>query len=527
MSRLPIAHEVSAERAAWYRANGWWDSWSISAGLPAAAAASPDALAVADDRTQLSWRELEAAVGSATSRLSAAGIRRGHVVVLVMGNSVDGVIAFHACIRSGIAVVLLDRKCGRADLDAARGLIDGEAPALVPRAEIERLAPEADHWALVLESLRSDAASVHPFAEADEPDRDEPAVVLLTSGTSGRPKAVVHSLNTLAAGVSNMVTITACSERDVLLLVSPLSSITGVMQLGLSERQRAPLVVTDAFDPAGTLDRMNEVGATLLGGAPVIMERILGAAQQRNHRRISLRTMALGGAMLPRPLLELAYDTFGIDAARVYGSSEAPNFSGSLPGDGRERRLSDDGALMPGNEVRIGSAAHPEEGMLRGPCVFLGYLDPEDDAAAFEGEWLRTGDLLEERDGRVTATGRLKEIVNRNGLKFSPAEIDAALAGLSGVVEFAAYGRPDPETGERLAVALRLEHDVQLGLSAVVQHLVSRGVAKRKLPEELVLWSDPLPRTTSGKIIRSQLQRDSAGRPCEVAERLRRPLARS
>ena len=224
--------------------------------------------------------------------------------------------------------------------------------------------------------------------------------------------------------------------------------------------------------------------------------------------------------MLPRPLLEMARDEFGIEVARVYGSSEAPNFSGSLPTDSRERRLSDDGAVLRGGEVRVGSSGHADEGALRGPGVFLGYVDPRDNDEAFEDDWFRTGDLLEERDGRLTVTGRLKEIVNRNGLKFSPAEIEAALAGLAGVVEYACYGCSDPETGERLAIAVHPSAAAPVTLQTIVDYLLSQGVgARRKLPEQLVIWSEPLPRTSSGKIIRSELVREAPGKPSEVADR--------
>jgi acyl-CoA synthetase (AMP-forming)/AMP-acid ligase II len=278
------------------------------------------------------------------------------------------------------------------------------------------------------------------------------------------------------------------------------------MQMHLAADRHAALVLEDHFEPGATLDRINALGATLLGGAPVIAERLLRAAAARGDRRIALRTLALGGAMLPRSLLELASDAFGIEVARVYGSSEAPNFSGSAPGDGREQRLSDDGALMPGSELRVGSANHPQEGMLRGPSLFLGYTDPDDDAAAFEDGWFRTGDLVELTGGRLTVIGRLKEVANRGGFKISLAEIDAALAGLPGAREHACFAVPDPATGEHLAVAVLAEAGAVLTLADVVAHLLARGVARRKLPEELVVWDGPLPRTASGKVIRSRLR---------------------
>jgi acyl-CoA synthetase (AMP-forming)/AMP-acid ligase II len=240
--------------------------------------------------------------------------------------------------------------------------------------------------------------------------------------------------------------------------------------------------------------------------------------------------------MLPRPLLELATESFGIKIARVYGSSEAPNFSGSLPSDGREARLSDDGALMPGSEMRVGSAGHPREGMLRGPSLFLGYLDAADDASTFEDGWYRTGDQVEMsgagvnrgtagRQARLTVVGRLTEVVNRNGLKISLPEADAALEGLPGVEEYSSFGMPDERTGERLAVAVRLAGGASLTLDDAVAYLLGNGVARRKLPEQLVRCDGPLPRTASGKIIRSRLVMESPAKDSYLASRLLRAPA--
>ncbi|MCK9898289.1 AMP-binding protein [Frankia sp. AgB32] len=170
----------------------------------------------------------------------------------------------------------------------------------------------------------------------------------------------------------------------------------------------------------------------------------------------------------------------------MYASSEAPSFSGSLPSDNRERRLSDDGAIAPGGEVRTSSSGHPREGPLRGSSVALGYLDPADDLAAFEGGWYRSGDQVEVHEGRLTVVGRIKEVVNRNGLKISLSEIDTRVT-----------------------------------LDDVVARLLAQGMAKRELPEQLVRWDGPLPRTTSGKIVRSRLVMESPTRDGDLARRLR------
>jgi acyl-coenzyme A synthetase/AMP-(fatty) acid ligase len=122
---------------------------------------------------------------------------------------------------------------------------------------------------------------------------------------------------------------------------------------------------------------------------------------------------------------------------------------------------------------------------------------------------------------RLTVVGRIKDVVNRNGLKISPSEIDAALAHMAGVIEFASFGVPDPETGERLAVAVRPERGAVITLDRVCAHLRAEGTATRKLPEQLVVWDEPLPRTVSGKIVRSRLLMESPTKHNEYVPRLR------
>jgi len=515
MTSVEVTGRVPASRAARYRSERLWDDRDLADGIEAAAARKPGAVALVDNERRLTYAELErmvtAAVPAARARATGA--------VLVAGNTAEGVIAYHAFLRAGVTVVLLDRRCGPADVRHALAVLPRGAPVVVPVAEQERLLA-----GLAVDAIALERFGAPPRAPATrtwaEPDRDVAAVVMFTSGTTSTPKGVAHSINTLTAGANNMARIMTATDADVLFLVSPLTSITGVMQMHLAADRHACLVLEDHFDADTAYDRLNVAGATLLGGAPVIVERLLRAAERRGTRHITLRALALGGAMLPRPVLELATDGFGIEIARVYGSSEAPNFSGSAPGDDRERRLSDDGVLMPGSEVRVGSAGDAREGMLRGPGVFLGYVDAAHNAAAFEDEWYRTGDLVELHGERLTVSGRLQEVVNRNGLKISLAEVDAALTSLPGAIEHAAFGVPDADTGERLAVAVFGEEGTVPTLAGVVAHLRAQGLATRKLPEELVVWDGPLPRTPSGKVVRSRLVMEAPGKRAEQASRL-------
>ena len=518
-ARAPAAG--AAERAGLYGAAGYWNDRRLCDGIESAASSRPQHLALIDNRQSLTWGDLGQRVCAAVVTLTDSGVSADDPVLLIAGNSVEGVIAYHGLLRVGARAILLDRRCGAADVRAALDAVPATL-VIIPSGECDRLRSELGSAPLIM--LEQFEATDPVGAEGlpwREPDRDEVAVVLFTSGTTSRPKGVTHSINTLTCGATNMALITEADAATVIFLVSPLTSITGVMQMHLAADQHAALILEDDFEADASLDRINQHEASLLGGAPVIVERLIRAADQRADGRCSLRTLALGGTMLPRPLLQRVMDDYGIKVARVYGSSEAPNATGSLPEDDRNRRLTDDGALMPGTEVRVGSAEHPQEGLVRGPGVFLGYLDETDNVAAFEGDWYRTGDLVEVSNGRLTVVGRLKEVVNRNGFKISLAEIDAALFGMPDVEESASFALPDAVTGERLAVAVLPRPGNAIDLEDIVAYLRRGGVATRRLPEELVVWDEPLPRTTSGKIVRSRLVMDAPAKPSIMASRLR------
>jgi acyl-CoA synthetase (AMP-forming)/AMP-acid ligase II len=163
----------------------------------------------------------------------------------------------------------------------------------------------------------------------------------------------------------------------------------------------------------------------------------------------------------------------------------------------------------------------PDELLVRGPMRCLGYLDEQDNREAFaEGGWFRTGDLGVVEHGRLAVTGRLKETVSRKGLKISLAEIDDVVRGLPGVQEAAAFAVPDTETGERLAIAVAVADPAAVDFDEVIAFFLAAGMAKWKLPEQVVVWDGPLPRTETGKIQRRRLADDSRPRPTLLAARL-------
>ncbi|HEX2212766.1 MAG TPA: AMP-binding protein, partial [Mycobacterium sp.] len=349
---------------------------------------------------------------------------------------------------------------------------------------------------------------------------DEPSIVLYTSGTTSRPKGVIHSLSTLAKASANYIAAAGLGANDRIFLISPLASVTGVVQaLFIGPMLTAPVVLEDRWDPAATCELLLSSGATWYGGPDRLLDRLLDEALVR-EQPVPLRAVYLGGTMLDRRIVERVEDEFGIVVMRAYGSSEVPVSTSGLRTESRAVRHADDGVPLQDVEVRVGSVGDPGECCIKGPHAFLGYTDAEDDAGAFDGEWFRTGDVAAVNAGRVRIVGRLKDIVIRNGMKIPAAEVEEAVAAIPGVRECAAYCVADATTGERVAVAMVLDDGVELSLADVAGALVSGGLPKYKLPEELVFWNEPLPLNANGKVLRNTLEARSAGRPRVLADRL-------
>ncbi|MBV9637955.1 MAG: AMP-binding protein [Mycobacteriaceae bacterium] len=510
---LRRAHERAELLRPGYRAAGLWSADPLDV-VRAAARRDPSQTAIVDRRGQLSYAELDKRIDVGCQALKAAGVAPTAPVLLVVGNDVDSVVAVHAAQRLDAVVLLIPRSAGHAQVaDIARrtGAVFGVAPNWADVAVADL--PDGFVW---LGWPPSGPASV----AAPSRPADEPSFVLFTSGTTSAPKGVIHSLSTLAKASANYIDAAGLGCNDRVFLISPLASVTGVLQaLLIAPMLGAPVILEDRWDPANTCELLVAHGSTWYGGPDRLLNRLLDEAL-RGGRQIPLRAVYLGGTMLDRGIVERIEDDFGVIVMRAYGSSEVPVSTSGRRFEPRHLRHADDGGALRDVEVKIGSPKEPTECCIRGPHTFLGYTDAAADQQAFEGDWYRTGDAGELIEGRLRIVGRLRDIVIRNGLKIPVAEVEEAIGRISGVRECAAYSVADPTTGERLAAAVVMESGTTLSLSAVTEALIGAGLAKYKLPEELVFWDEPLPANVNGKVDRKTLDERSHGRPRETAKRL-------
>lgn len=479
---------------------------------------APDRIAVIDNHDESTYAQLRDRIERAVGTLMDAGVGDGDGVVLVAPNSIDSIAMIHGVIRVGGVAVVLDRRCGALDVENA--VESSSARVIVVPAALRASLTVGVHGTRVIELEQVDRGQA--VSDWVEPDPTRERFVVFTSGTTRRAKGVLHTLETMETATRNLASAMGFTDADRAFLASPIGTITGVSQVLMATRG-ASIVLEDRFDASASLDRIESHCASVIGGAPIILESLFAEYERRGLDHSALRGISLGGTMIPRRVLDVAIDRFGIRPTRVYGSSEVPIHTASAETDSVEQRLGDDGVPFLGCECRLGEAFESgRELEVRGPNLFQGYAVDEDNEHLFSPDgWFRTGDLVDLRDGRVTVRGRLKDVVARKGLKVSLAEVDDAAGGLPDVIEASAYGVADAETGERVVVAIRVEQGRSIDYDAVVAGLTSGGFARGKLPEEVVVWHEPLPRNPSGKVMRAELATQARGRPTSVAPRLR------
>ncbi|ANI41854.1 AMP-binding protein [Mycolicibacterium vaccae] len=354
---------------------------------------------------------------------------------------------------------------------------------------------------------------------AEERDRPLPApdpaatrMIMYTSGTTGRPKGVLHSHESLGALIGQLGTHWRIDPGDTFLVPSPIAHIGGsIYAFECPLLLGTQAVLMDRWDPDAAVALMREHRCTHMAGATPFLNGLLAAARRADTRLPDLKVFICGGASVPPALIRSATDYFDKAAvSRVYGSTEVPVTTvGSL--DDVDRAADTDG--RPGiADVRLVDG----EIRTRGPQMFTGYLHPQDGAESFDDAgYFRTGDLgrLTE-DGHLVVTGRAKDLIIRNGENISPKEVEDILVTHPQIAEIAVVGVPDPRTGERACAAIVSAGPQSPGVAELRDFLVAHGVAKFKAPEQ-VLLVDTLPRNDAGKVLKHALRAVLVGNPRE------------
>jgi acyl-CoA synthetase len=512
---LTLHHPAAARR---YYAGGLWQAETFYALMARHAAARPDAHALRDQRHRLTWGELKAWVDGVAAALSTEGLAGGDRVSLWLGNRVEAVATFLACSRHGLAC----------NPSLHRTYTCGEIVQLLDRLQSKVLVTEpgwgADRTQVDFGAALAQVGSLRrvyslpdfpaPGRADNDPvaDPDKVAYLAFTSGTTGTPKCVMHSDNTLLANARDMVRDWGHGPATRLLTLSPLSHHIAWVAVAQWLVAGCELIVNDP--PAGkhALDWILETGATYVMGVPTHAMDVLAEQARRGLTRLgSVAVFYMAGAPIPPSVAE-AFVNQAIKPQNIYGMTENSSHQYTHPGDDRATIVATCGRGGRAYEVRLFDPADPDREVApgivgeiggRGAALMLGYFGNQDaTAASFNRDgWFLSGDLgvLDAR-GNLSIVGRSKDLIIRGGHNIHPAHIEALALRHPTVGRVACFPVADERLGERACIAVigTVEPD------ALLAHLSAQGLSKYDMPEYF-LRVDAFPLTASGKILKREL----------------------
>jgi len=525
-----ILTTLSPERLREGYASGFWREETLYARAMAQAQRAPDAIAIRDRRRAVGWAALVAAADALAADLREAGLRPGNRVAVWLPSRIETLVALLACSRDryvccpslhrdhtvGEVVELCARMRAAALIaeegygaDAHRHDIFAAASAVGSLRRIHRL-PKLDDdaegaWA---GSVLAKGPAVVPMSAPD-------GVLYLafTSGTTGAPKGVMHSDNTVLANARAIIADWSLGPQDVICTLSPLSHNLGFGCMVMACEAGCELVLPDLPRGASLLDRVIATGTTFLVGVPTHAIDLLAEIRKRGETRVgALRGFRISGAAAPRAVVAelLAH---GVTPQSGYGMTEACSTHYTLPADSPDLITGSSGRCAPGYEVRVFSREDAdrelpagEVGQIagRGTSLMLGYYDDQsstEDSFNRAG-WFMTGDLgwVDEQD-YIRITGRKKDVIIRGGHNIFPTKIETLAMQHPAVLRAAALPVPDDRLGEKVCLAVMLRPGTSAEAEEILLHLDAAGLSKYDMPEFFIVTPE-IPLTASGKILK-------------------------
>jgi len=520
--------EIPAPHQRAFAGAGLWNECTIADLAESLAAQDPDFVAIVDDVASLTRAEMLAEATALSAALHARGLRPGDVIAFQVPNWHEAAVINLAAAMSGLVVnpivpIYRDHEvtqmlgdCRARALFVAASFRNYDFAAMAGR--IRAVLPDLDHVFTVRGSGKDDYAAL--VAEGAGKGFARPKVdplgvkmVLYTSGTTGRPKGVLHSHVTIAHILATSGSYWGMKPGEATLMPSPVTHISGFAN-GLE----APLVCGtrtvlmeswNAAEALALIDRHQLVGT--VAATPFLVE-LAAAARESGNRLPSFRFFACGGAAVPDDLIPAANAAFAsAHAFRVFGASEVPlvtygwprdeHLAATTDGEVVDYRVrivdSDDNDLPDGTEGEI---------LARGPGMMLGYADEAQTREAITADgYFRTGDLgVRSASGALTVTGRKKDLIIRGGENISAKEIEDVLHTHPAVKEASVVAMPHDRLGEGVCAYIIAGGPVP-DARALADHVAASGLARQKIPERFE-FVDDFPRTASGKVRKDQLR---------------------
>jgi long-chain acyl-CoA synthetase len=501
---------------------------SIWAMVADAALKNPEGEALVCGDRRLSWREVVQQSADVAAGLRKLGLKQGDRVALLLGNRIEFPLLLFAAAHLGAVTVLLGTRQQKPEI--AHVLTDCGAVLLIHEATLaDRLPDSADvpdlKHRISLDSTGgafADLADHTPLQEAAEVGEEDTAMILYTSGTTGRPKGAMLAHCNI---IHSAMVYEACMEltaADRSIAAVPLAHVTGVVANIMSMVVCAgTLIIVAEFKAAEYLKIAARERVTQTVMVPAMYNLCLLQADFDSYDLSAWRIGGFGGAPMPIATIEkLAAKIPGLKLINAYGSTETTSPSTIMPPELTAEHIDSVGLPCPGAEIIVVDPDGRElprgeigEIWIRSGSVIRGYWNnPKATSESFTGGFWHSGDLGSiDANNFVRVFDRQKDMINRGGLKIYSAEVESVLAGHADVVESAIIATPCPVLGERVhAVIVTRGGDVS---TEALRAWCAERLSDYKVPETMTLITEPLPRNANGKVMKKQLREARAATP--------------
>jgi acyl-CoA synthetase (AMP-forming)/AMP-acid ligase II len=525
-----ILTRLSAELIRKYEAQGFWGQDTIYSLVRDHAQRAPQSFAVRDRFRRLTYRDVLAAADALAADLAGRGVRAGQRIGVWLPSRIEAVVALLACSKSGAVccpslhrdhtvgevVELMQRiRCvafiwqrgygadaDKRDVPEALGAV----PSLRHIYRLEPLSPTDPPPFADLAPTREDNVAV-------KTDPNQIVYLAFTSGTTGKPKGVMHSDNTLLANARQLAKDWHIDAASVVFSLSPISHNLGFGAQVMALAVGAELVINDLPRGASLVDRILETDTSFLVGVPPNAIDLLAEMQRRGLNGLGrLKGFRISGSAVPSEVVA-GLIRQGITPQSGYGMTENCSHQYTLPDDEPWRIIETSGKTCPGYELRIFKADDPdteaaagEIGQIggRGASLMLGYFDDQaatEDAFNKDG-WFMTGDLgTLDGDGYLRIVGRAKDIIIRGGHNIHPARIEELATRHPAVQRAAAVPVKDARLGEKVCLVVAFRRGERASPAEILAHLDAAGLSKYDMPEYF-LQLDEIPLTPNGKMLK-------------------------
>lgn len=521
-----------------FREAGYWLDKTVDQLLTEAVARTPDKISIVADRAdraqsrRLTYKELDDLANRAATSLLRLGIGGGDVVTVQLPNWWEFVVAAFACAKIGAVMNPVMPILRERELTYILNFCNTKV-FIVPKTY------RGFDYAAMAHGMRDDLPDLKQIIVVDGEDDssfermllatesgplpsraspDDMSVLMFTSGTTGEPKGVIHTSNSLIACCKALTTRFGLDSNDVLLVASPVGHMTGYAAIVLLAVYLGDtMVLQDVWDAKHGVDLMSQEGVTYTAASTPFLSDICEAVKAGAPRPQSLRSFLCGGAPIPSVLIERAGKELDLKVCSLWGMTEVLSGTLTEPSRVADKSASTDGRPQDGMEVRIVDfdgkllpAGESGRLLVRGSQMFKGYFK-RPDLETFDGEgWFDSGDLAYmDADGYIRISGRVKDILIRGGENVPVAEIENLLYKHPSVAAVAVVGFPDSRLGERGCAFIVPHPGTTIDLAAVQDYLRDARMAKQFWPERIEIVTE-LPRTASGKIQKFRLKEIAA-----------------